>query len=1676
MSKYISNTCFLCAPLESNTYDQSPNHFTFANTNFYGKTYDSSDPDDKVLNSHKTQITFKSVSHKDFSGVVPFSKAAYVTSGGADAFWVIGNKFANYLEPNSNVFDSSFTVSFWFDTASNRGTYSYENEVFKYIFCSEHCYLRIGYDYILSLTTHKHFSSTSPTRVNIITKVPVNKWHHIAVCYDLSTNTQYVYYDLSLISAITIDKTTIGYKVNAGSGVFPHISYYDYSLNNNNVITAYTTWSGYIRNIQYNIGYARWKGVSSIPRSEALSSSPINYSGYVGTKKYIPVYSGFKVDMKLESNTVDTNNIVNKTNFLDFSSYMPLKQADTSSYKDSVYGISGIYKNAVSNYSFLSKNFYNVFNNNFIIKFSLAVSEDFGYKIKNKYIKLCLFSFLSISKSGVSTDSTPCIGLLCISNSYDGKTVEIYNTNSSKVTLNSNTWYNIICYFNKSDNSNYMYIDGELRFIVPLTYDAQSTINTKINNSDYVFSINNSSINPNIDEYNIYRQDQDLSKLCDIIFNNSIKQDTNYFNEIYIRNLLIETSPSKSYTSDRLFYNDLQTLFYDNIDTNISNTLTPIVKNLPFESDIKDNDGVTWTAKYYSPVIKKISEIPKTYNDNIFPYDTAAYFQAGSGIYLNKQYNLLNHDFSFSAWVNPIYDSNTNSAQNYRTIFRLSPNVPNSTSVPYTSDGKMIAPYLEITYWFYSMTVDSDPLIEFSFSSGFYDSISSSKYSGLSSAYFTTYDLLYKENYWYHIALCYKASTNTFYFYINGKLVNGNSNSAVPYDSPSGNFYISVGYGTPGSSYRNNDFYGYMRDVKFNLYSTLYDVSNEKLPSIYENFIIKNFKSNIEFMQDTVDTENIVKWFGISDDQTTLETEKNSLTILTFNEEKFKPVSYARYSWSGLAESDLIKLFDKDFTFSCWAAYPRNKTEGAYLLNISTAYNICWYGNTGLRSGPIQDITIYYKTGKGMVFSYDILSEKNHNKSTRTISRNVFEIVYPTDIIETKWCHVAITYIKNKNTFYFYFNGILVGSRAIDIDLGSYDGYYIFVGGLYSYTNGNNQWTGYLREICIDSTQAKYTGFSIPEIAATIDNFKSNLSLREDITDTENMINWTEKFNELVKTNTANIPTFNVTKHKPVDYSMLFSGTNSGLYVNNKIGLFNRDFTFSCWAKYNGKNTGIKYLLHICTANPAEETISGLDYFIGINYDSQNKLSFVACTILDKTATGYTKKNSILENDIVTDAELLESRWCHIALTYIVETNTFYFYFNGKLIGTETPSIVIAQESEWYIHIGNFYKDNSVHDWNGYIRDIEIDATTAKWTDNIIPEIYALSDLIYDFKANLPFVEDAADTFNNTWTFKNSLEIEDVSTIKTFSVLKHGYFDKALRLDGSTGLYTSEKPLEMFLQDFTFSCWVNADDITSKYLMIITSILPTESVSNTIIPVMDLYYNNKIIRFRQYTLTGRTPTSCTGLEIKFEIGASPYLNTKFIHIAIVYTVATNTFSLYINGKLEDSVVSKINLISYVYYIWLGMFNITESTYGWKGYIRNVEIDTTTAKYTSDTIPGLYYEADVDLNYNGNLRKIVSANKISIFNIVERLAISYDVTNTGIRNICRNCNFINNIKRRVCKLYDFMFNVKRRKSRTQIFQINDTKRLLAKYLEFKFNIAKNVERTRKAIGIYIKSLQ
>ena len=990
-------------------------------------------------------------------------------------------------------------------------------------------------------------------------------------------------------------------------------------------------------------------------------------------------------------------------------------------------------------------------------------------------------------------------------------------------------------------------------------------------------------------------------------------------------------------------------------------------------------------------------------------------------------------------------------------------------------------------------------------------------------------------SYWCNVAISYDATNRIMYFYYNGKLVLKTDKYGTNLFAKLLMYYITIGFGSYTN--RNNNWKGYISHIYISNTSCRY--TNEKLPQLYpgQYFPIKNVSTTLPLNNYASSSEKIdangLKFWNIHSSGAYFANTTKEAPI--FDDSKNLSSSTLFNGITGIYSSVPIHLSHSNFTIDFWALststkktgyetllkiIPNNPNESVNLSNTmyqkKSFYNYTYANNIG-KVLYLCTIEIFYDYQYNLLYCNVIQSEKMSKPSFPTFVKgypdtdtgnithdylswkytkigwntlNDLNMIINADRndymdksyqsslnIQNKWIHIVLSYNQVTGKIFYYINGYLAHVFYPNTKDFLYQPQTILIG--MDRLDNTYKWNGYIRDFNITYGNSKYMDSYIPGMRAIqeLSNMPSfNGNLRDNLEFSgyynSSSISWSIKGKPVLK-DTSTLKTFNIVKNKPVNRATYFDG--SVIYFEEKkVPMFKKDWTLEFWAKCDN-SSGTRYLFRSSAAHPSISTSGTVMPDFSIYYSS-NKVYFNLKTITSSSSSSSGSASSKFNKTV--SLPLMKEKWCHIAVSYIAETNTFYFYVNGALQFTQESSIELAEE-KYYLYIGGQFKDNSSYNWIGYLRDFEFTSGKAKYTEDTIPHIYALPTLT-NFTAILPFTNNLDDIYGNKWITKSEPEVKDIGKeIFTFSVKKNSKFSNGLYLDGNAGLY-SESTVELFTKNCTISFWAYFSGTTniSKYLLEIMPVHPEESSSNYTLPCLEVVYNNNFIKCNLYTITGRTQNANYGYNKKFSLYTSlPTLKTKWHHIAIVYTVSNNKFYFYVDGQLVGTEVSYLDLTFFPYHIWVGMYYNIANKYDWEGYIRNLEIYGTQAKYTSDTISAIYAEPDLDITHKHKIRRLLAALLTHNFKTKKFDAINAPTLyNLTIRRPVRTDRNKWLSRRFLRALRSSFFNVKRRKSRTQIFQINDTKRLLAKYLEFKFNVTKDVERTRKAIGIYIRALK
>lgn len=317
--------------------------------------------------------------------------------------------------------------------------------------------------------------------------------------------------------------------------------------------------------------------------------------------------------------------------------------------------------------------------------------------------------------------------------------------------------------------------------------------------------------------------------------------------------------------------------------------------------------------------------------------------------------------------------------------------------------------------------------------------------------------------------------------------------------------------------------------------------------------------------------------------------------------------------------------------------------------------------------------------------------------------------------------------------------------------------------------------------------------------------------------------------------------------------------------------------------------------------------------------------------------------------------DVRDGEWHHAAMTMQPGTNASSLYLDGVLIHTGTQGAVAGDASP--LMIGD-YDDDGSHPQNfkGDIADVRIWSdirTQAEIRENLITDLDGSeAGLVGHWKLDSASGSTVADisVTGNDGTLQNGAAIVDEAPLPV------PVTGDALSFDGTGDIVRIDDPslLETGGDAFTFSAWVNADDVSDGNNKVLFQVGDNVTSGDMFV----VFVNNGTINADFSYQPGPESTSD--------------IRGQWAHVAVTYDGA-GTMTLFVNGEEETSVSSLTSAITGSSYANIGGFEVSPSTItdSFAGELSNVGFWSgafNEAQIQAEMLGGLDTSADNVLGY------------------------------------------------------------------------------------------------------------
>ena len=498
--------------------------------------------------------------------------------------------------------------------------------------------------------------------------------------------------------------------------------------------------------------------------------------------------------------------------------------------------------------------------------------------------------------------------------------------------------------------------------------------------------------------------------------------------------------------------------------------------------------------------------------------------------------------------------------------------------------------------------------------------------------------------------------------------------------------------------------------------------------------------------------------------------------------------------------------------------------------------------------------------------------------------------------LQNKWAHIALVREgTGSNQTKLYVNGSVVGQGTVSTNFSGFSQPFTIGHNGEIYSGG---FYGYISDFRVVSSAVYTTTFTPPTERLTAISGTQLLTchLPYLVDGSSNGFSVTVSGN----TKTELFSPYDHVAYSPSDHggSVYFDGDGDYLTVASSSNLgFSADFTVEFWLYYTGGN-GYKFFW---TNNAGSGDYLGY----GLNTGSLNPWLWNDANV------------------ITTSTAISTNTWQHHAV--VRNGSTLTIYLDGVSIGSTTNTTTFGAGSQpFYIGWNGI---NNQQNTTGYISDMRVVNGSAIYTTDFTPPTEPLTAI--------------TNTQLLTCTNKNSLWDAGSGTLLTVngdtttSTSQTKYASSSVYFDG-TGDYINVADYEpQGNGDFTWEAWIYASSANDS-------------------PVWESRYPSD--QANGFTVTAFSSTVIRVFTSSLLVSAtvSNYLNS-WTHVAFTKSGTTNR--LFINGTLEATATASNNFTNTSALIGAGRYSSsTNITHYFDGYIEDVRVTNSLARYTADFTP------------------------------------------------------------------------------------------------------------------------
>ena len=388
-----------------------------------------------------------------------------------------------------------------------------------------------------------------------------------------------------------------------------------------------------------------------------------------------------------------------------------------------------------------------------------------------------------------------------------------------------------------------------------------------------------------------------------------------------------------------------------------------------------------------------------------------------------------------------------------------------------------------------------------------------------------------------------------------------------------------------------------------------------------------------------------------------------------------------------------------DFTIECWFNVSSLATnKGIFQLSNSSNY---YTSNTA---------SILMSTYQGKI----------------TINLMAISAQTSLTVTDGSWYHVAL--VRSSGITKIYINGGLrteVGTSGAITDSNNYSYAYLGIGayGSSSTVLPTQTWNGYIDEFRITKGIARYTGnFTLPTTAfyntastTSLDPYFNQVSALLHMDGTSGSTAFTDSSASTLAVTANGNAQLSTSTTKYGTASGYFDGTDDYLAATFASGTAisgTGDFTVECWIN-SGNLSGSQYGRGIISLYNA----SGHKLLIRVSTTSPYLLNVYSAEA-SGTPLGTSGTN-------VTGSTITANTWYHVAL--VRQSGVFNLYLDGVLLFTNNSNTALSLSTKDKIYVGRS-PDGASPDWVGYIDDVRITNSVARYAANFTPPTQAYPD------------------------------------------------------------------------------------------------------------------------------------------------------------------------------------------------------------------------------------------------------------------------------------------------------------------------------------------------------------